>query len=72
MLQKHQQLLHYPGGNTGFTRQYVESFLCRDGKPIYTTDQYKGDKSLLDVRKNRDLRLQLFLMTPGETLSPNM
>ena len=39
------------GGNTGFTRQYVESFLCRDGKPIYTTDQYKGDKSLLDVRK---------------------
>ena len=60
------------GGHTGFTRQYVESFLCRDGKPIYTTDQYKGDKSLLDVRKNRDLRLQLFLMTPGETLSPNM
>lgn len=60
------------GGNTGFTRQYVESFLCRDGKPIYTTDQYKGDKSLLDVRKNRDLRLQLFLMTPDETLSPNV
>ena len=60
------------GGNTGFTRQYVESFLCRDGKPIYATDQYKGDESLLNVRKNRDLRLQLFLMTPGETLSPNV
>lgn len=60
------------GGNTGFTRQYVESFLCRDGKPIYTTDQYKGDESLSDVRKNRDLRLQLFLMTSGETLSPNV
>ena len=60
------------GGNTGFTRQYVESFLCRDGKPIYATDQYKGDESLLDVRKNRDLRLQLFLMTPDETLSPNV
>ena len=57
------------GGNT---RQYVESFLCRDGKPIYATDQYKGDESLLDVRKNRDLRLQLFLMTPDETLSPNV
>lgn len=39
------------GGNTGFTRQYVESFLCRDGKPIYATDQYKGDESLLNVRK---------------------
>lgn len=60
------------GGDTGFTRQYVESFLCRDGKPIYASDQYKGDESLLDVRKNRDLRLQLFLMTPGETLSPNI
>ena len=60
------------GGNTGFTRQYVESFLCRDGKPIYATDQYKGDESLSDVRKNRDLRLQLFLMTSGETLSPNV
>ena len=58
------------GGNTGFTRQFVESFLCRDGKPIYATSQYKGDESLLDVRKNRDLRLQLFMMTPSETLSP--
>ena len=58
------------GGNTGFTRQLVESFLCRDGKPIYATSQYKGDESLLDVRKNRDLRLQLFMMTPSETLSP--
>ena len=60
------------GGNTGYTRQLVESFLCRDGKPIYATGQYKGDESLLDVRKNRDLRLQLFMMTPGETLSPNI
>lgn len=58
------------GGNTGFTRQLVEGFLCRDGKPIYATSQYKGDESLLDVRKNRDLRLQLFMMTPSETLSP--
>lgn len=60
------------GGNSGFTRQYVETFLCRDGKPIYASDQYKGDKTLLDVRKNRDLRLQLFMMTPGETLSPKI
>lgn len=58
------------GGNTGLTRHFVETFLCRDGKPIYATDEYKGDESLLDVRKNRDLRLQLFMMTPGETLSP--
>lgn len=60
------------GGNSGFTRQYVETFLCRDGKPIYASNSYKGDKTLLDVRKNRDLRLQLFMMTPGEILSPNV
>lgn len=60
------------GGNTGYTRQYVETFLCRDGKPIYASNQYKGDESLMDVRKNRDLRLQLFMMTPGETLSPKI
>lgn len=60
------------GGDTGFTRHFVESFLCRDGKPIYATNLYKGDESLLDVRKNRDTRLQLFMMTPGETLSPKI
>lgn len=57
------------GGNTGFTRQYVETFLCRDGKPIYASPEYKGDTSLLNVRENRDERLQLFMMTPGELLS---
>lgn len=58
------------GGNTGFTRQFVETFLCTNGKPIYASpDLYKGDKSILDVKKNRESRLQLFMMTPGEVLS---
>ena len=54
------------GGNTGFTRQYVESFLCRDGKPIYATDQYKGcllytsEAALLPVVYDK----QLFLLKP--------
>ncbi|MDO5664295.1 MAG: RagB/SusD family nutrient uptake outer membrane protein [Bacteroidia bacterium] len=60
------------GGNTGLTRQYVETFLCDDGKPIYASDRYKGDESLLNVRANRDQRLQLFMMTPGEILSPRV
>lgn len=60
------------GGNTGFTRQFVETFLCLDGKPTYATNQYKGDESLLKVRENRDERLQLFMMTPGEKLSDNV
>lgn len=58
------------GGNTGYTRQFVESFLCRDGLPSYASPLYRGDDNLMNVRKNRDLRLQLFMMTPGELLSP--
>lgn len=60
------------GGNTGFTRQFVETFLCKDGKPSYASNQYMGDGTLLDVRENRDERLQMFMMTPGETLSPTV
>lgn len=55
----------YNGGNTGFNRNYVETFLFRDGKPIYAHPEYT-DTSIKNVRKNRDSRLQLFMMTPGE------
>ncbi len=56
------------GGNTGFTRQYVETFLCRDGLPIYASPLYKGDKSVKDVEINRESRLNLFMMRPYEHL----
>lgn len=58
------------GGNTGFNRNYVETFLFRDGKPIYAHPEY-DDSSILNVRKNRDSRLQLFMMTPGEMVGYN-
>lgn len=54
------------GGNNGFTRQFVETFLCSDGKPIYASPLYQGDLSIADVRENRDNRLQIFMMTPGD------
>lgn len=60
----------YNGGNTGFNRNYVETFLFRDGKPIYAHPEYT-DVSIKDVRKNRDSRLQLFMMTPGEMVGYN-
>lgn len=56
------------GGNSGFTRQFVETFLCRDGKPIYASDLYKGDKSVKDVVTDRESRLNLFMMRPYEHL----
>lgn len=58
------------GGNTGFNRNYVETFLFRDGLPIYAHPEY-DDTSIKNVRKNRDSRLQLFMMTPGEMVGYN-
>lgn len=52
------------GARSGYTRPFIESFLMKDGLPIYTTGgeyQYKGDKTIDDVKADRDLRLQLFV-----------
>lgn len=58
------------GGNSGFSRQFVESFLMQNGLPIYAGGSgYKGDESLEAVREDRDERLQLFMMKPNEVLS---
>lgn len=58
------------GGNSGFTRQFVETFLMKNGLPIYAAGSgYKGDLSIENVRADRDERLQLFMMTPNEVLT---
>lgn len=53
----------------GPTRSLVESFLMADGKPIYAShDGYEySDKTIHDVRSNRDPRLVIFLKEPGQT-----
>lgn len=57
----------------GITRGLVNNFLMRDGKPVYAhgsyTDgdgYYMGDKTIANVKTNRDSRLQLFLKEPGQ------
>jgi hypothetical protein len=57
----------------GVTRAYVQNFLMADGKPVYTHGSYAdgdgyymGDKTIADVRTNRDSRLSLFLKEPGQ------
>jgi hypothetical protein len=59
--------------STGVTRSFVQNFLMADGKPVYAhgsyaegDDYYKGDKSIADVRVNRDSRLSLFLKEPEQ------
>ena len=39
---------------TGMTKDFVESFLCDDGKPIALSDRYKGDVKFTDEFENRD------------------
>jgi hypothetical protein len=57
----------------GMTRSYIQNFLMADGMPVYVhgtyadgDGYYKGDKTIADVRANRDSRLSLFLKEPGQ------
>lgn len=45
----------------GYTRTFTESFLLKNGLPIYASSDYQGDVSIDDVKANRDERLQLFV-----------
>src|SRR5699024_2581986 len=55
------------GGNTGYTRGYVNNFLMDNGLPIYAPNSgYAGDDSIYTVKQHRDSRLQLFMKAPGE------
>lgn len=57
------------GGNMGYTRSMVDAFLMQNGLPIYASNSgYAGDITLENVKKDRDLRLQLFVAAPSDTL----
>lgn len=42
---------------TGLSKDFVESFLCKDGKPISVSSLYKGDGTLEDEFVDRDPRI---------------
>lgn len=57
----------------GLTRSFVNNFLMANGTPVYShgsyangDDYYKGDKTLANIRQNRDSRLSMFLKEPGQ------
>lgn len=63
--------MHYLNGGaaSGYTRNFVETFLMSNGLPIYAAGSgYKGDEEISDVLSERDHRLQLFTVTPGDIL----
>lgn len=54
----------------GVTKSLIDSYLCKNGMPIYTSEgknsDYQGDLSLEDVVKNRDPRLLATIFMPGD------
>lgn len=61
----------YSGGNNGMLKSFVDCFVMEDGLPYYKSNDYKGDKRIMDVKANRDLRLQLFLFGEDDMLPSN-
>ncbi len=55
------------GNCNGYTRNFVQSFLCKDGLPIYASAQYQGDDTYKKIVANRDERLQLFIWSDQRT-----
>lgn len=69
---QNQHYLQQNGGNTGYTKGFVESFLMENGLPIYAVGSgYKGDDSVNVVKELRDDRLKLFMKAPHEQLTNN-
>ena len=53
------------GADYGLTKGFVDGFLMKNGLPWYASNSgYHGDKTIQDVKADRDERLQLFLFDP--------
>lgn len=48
----------------GISKDFIEDFLCIDGKPITLSDQYQGDETFLLEMQNRDPRLRNMVDNP--------
>lgn len=56
-----QMALARNGGSSGYSKGFVESFLMKNGLPIYALGSgYAGDDNLEKVIENRDDRLRIF------------
>ena len=52
-------LMHATGRSqgVGYSKDFAESFLCKDGKPIGVSDLYQGDETIDQEMINRDPRM---------------
>jgi hypothetical protein len=49
---------------TGYSKDFVQSYLCKDGLPISLSPLYKGDQNFEDEFKNRDPRMDQSVYQP--------
>lgn len=47
----------------GFSKDFVDSYLCIDGKPISISDKYEGDGTMKKESANRDPRFKQNILT---------
>lgn len=70
-----QYLQRNGGGNVGFTRSMVDSYLMINGLPIYAMESgYKGDDTYENIFDGRDSRMDQTILKTGDLLSekPNL
>lgn len=64
--------LQRTGAGVGYTRSLVESFLMKNGLPIYAdASNYQGDNLLSNVVMDRDIRLQESLLSENDVRKEN-
>lgn len=64
-----QMALARNGGSSGYSKGLVESFLMKNGLPIYASGSgYAGDDNLEQVIENRDDRLRIFTKTNDDVI----
>ena len=57
------------GGGSGYTKGLVDSYLMKNGLPIYASGSgYLGDETLFNTIEKRDDRLRLFTKLDNDTL----
>ncbi len=59
------------GNGNGYSKSLIESYLCKDGKPISVSPLYAGDDTPENEVKNRDPRYPQTIATPGFVITIN-
>lgn len=63
-LRMHNNVREMGESKTGYSKDFVNSYLCKDGLPIGLSAQYKGDAVFGDEFENRDPRMKQSIYHP--------